>query len=405
MGAFKQRSDIFADEYVLQDEYTPEQLIERDEERADYIEALQPVANGAPAQNIFVYGDTGVGKTVATRMILDELKEDTAEFDNVNVEVVWLNCKNLTSYQTAVHLVNDLRPPNRQISKTGHPAATVYSMLWDELNERNATHVLFVLDEVDSLETDDDLLYQIPRARSNGYIENVHVGVIGISNNFKFRDNLSARVKSTLCEHEIRFGPYDAHELQTILHQRAEKAFVDDALADDVIPLTAAKAAQDTGSARDALDILYKAGSLARKNDDDVVTESHVRRAVDKVEQGVIEDELRDLPTQSHLVLYAVTVLSQNDETPARRKRIYEVYETIATRIGADVKAKRTVLDRLSQLTLKGFLHVDKVNKGRNGGKHHQYELDVKDDLVIRALEDESRLSEFIKNERTTDSS
>lgn len=396
MGAFKQRSDIFANEYVLQDEYTPEKLIERDEERADYIEALQPVANGVPAQNIFVYGDTGVGKTVATRMILDELKEDTAEFDNVDVEVVWLNCKNLTSYQTAVHLVNELRPPPRQISKTGHPSATVYSMLWDELNERNATHVLFVLDEVDSLETDDDLLYQIPRARSNGHIEDVHVGVIGISNNFKFRDNLSARVKSTLCEHEIRFGPYDAHELQTILYQRAEKAFVEGVLEDDVIPLTAAKAAQDTGSARDALDILYKAGSLARKNDDDVVSESHVRRAVDKVEQGVIEDELRDLPTQSHIVLYAVTVLSQNDETPARRKRIYEVYEMIANRIGADIKAQRTVLDRLSQLTLKGFLHVDKVNKGRKGGKHHQYELDVKADLVVRALEEDSRLSELM---------
>ncbi|WP_227015896.1 Cdc6/Cdc18 family protein [Haloarcula sp. JP-L23] len=394
---------MFEDEHVLQDEYTPEKLIERDEEKDDYVEALQPVANGGTPRNIFVYGDTGVGKTVATRMILDELVTDTDEFEDVDVEIVWLNCKGLTSYQTAVQLVNSLRGSSRKISSSGHAKAAVYEMLWSELDDRDATHVLFVLDEVDSLGSDDNLLYQIPRARSNQHIEDTHIGLIGICNNFKFRESLSQRVKSTLCETEIRFGPYDAGELRTILNQRADKAFVDGVLDDDVIPLAAALAGQNTGSARRALDILYNAGSLARKHDDDTVTEDHVREAVSVVEKGVIEDELRDLPTQSHLVLYAIAQLEQQGETPARRKEIYEVYEGIAERGEFDVKAQRTVLDRLGQLSLKGFLHVNEVNKGRGGGKHHQYELDVKLDLVLTVLDEHSRIVEATGNQQLSD--
>lgn len=36
-------------------------------------------------------------------------------------------------------------------------------MLWDHLNDLDATHTLFGLNEVDSLGTDDDIPYQIPR--------------------------------------------------------------------------------------------------------------------------------------------------------------------------------------------------------------------------------------------------
>ncbi|WP_135305623.1 orc1/cdc6 family replication initiation protein [Haloarcula amylovorans] len=396
MVTFERSKKVFKNEQVLQEEYTPDELIEREEEREDYIEALQPVANAASPRNIFVYGDTGVGKTVATRMILNELSKDMEQFDDVDVEVVWANCKELTSYQTAVKLVNSFRERSQKISMSGHSNAAVYDMLWEEIDALDATHLYIVLDEVDSLGTDDDLLYKLPRARSNQDINNTYLGLIGISNNFKFRDNLSARVKSTLCEHEIRFGPYDAGELQTILEQRAEKAFVEGMLISGVIPLVAASAAQNTGSARRALDILYNAGSLARKKDADAVTEDHVREAISLVEKGVIEDELRDLPTQSHLVLYAVALLAEQGELPARRKRIYEVYETIATRLDTTVKAKRTVLNRLSQLSLKGFLHVDEVNKGRSGGKHYQYELDIKQDLLLNILSENNRLEELM---------
>jgi len=99
--------------------------------------------------------------------------------------------------------------------------------------------------------------------------------LVGITNDSTFRDSLDPRVKSTLCEHEIHFPPYDANELRTILENRAADAFHDGVLTDDVVPITAAFAAKRSGYARTALDLLYTAGDSARSGDDALVTEEH----------------------------------------------------------------------------------------------------------------------------------
>jgi len=65
-------------------------------------------------------------------------------------------------------------------------------------------------------------------------------GVIGISNDFGFRDDLSPKVKDTLCEEEIHFSPYNAPELEAILERRAEGALREDASESSVLSLCAA---------------------------------------------------------------------------------------------------------------------------------------------------------------------
>jgi len=62
----------------------------------------------------------------------------------------------------------------------------VFNVLFDELDKVEGT-VLIVLDEIDNIGDDDDLLYELPRAEANGYVDNVWPGVIGISNDFTFR--------------------------------------------------------------------------------------------------------------------------------------------------------------------------------------------------------------------------
>jgi len=400
MGKFDKPDDIFRNERVLQEDYTPEQLTEREEEEETYIEALIPVMNNASPFNVLTYGNTGVGKTLSTRLILNELIEDTKEKDGLDVEYLWVSCKASTSYQTTVDLANQARKRNGKnpVSKSGYSESAVYDMLWAEVDNMGASHVIFVLDEVDSLGTDDDLLYKIPRARDNGDIENVHVSLIGICNNFRFRDNLSGRVKSSLCEYEIRFGPYDANQLRTILSERAEKAFIPGVVSEDVIPLTAAMVGQNSGSARHAINTLYMAGSLARKRGDLEVTEVHVRDAQGLVDKNLIEEELRDLPTQSHMVLYALCELAGEGETPASRKKLYGVYQNLAERIDADVKASRTVLNHLTELATKGILNIKEINTGRRGGARYNYELNDDRDLVMKVLKENERLPAISTN-------
>ena len=396
---FTADDDIFLDEDVLRDSHIPNDLIERDRELSEYQAALKPVIKGARPRNIFLYGQTGVGKTLATEMVMNRLKIDQKDYDHVDVEVVEILCKPLsTSYQVAVKLVNAFRNPEEKIPATGYTHDAVMEMLWTHIIELEATHVIFVLDEVDSIGSDDDILYQLPRCNDNGNVpaEETKVGVVGISNDFTFRDNLSARVKDSLCDEEIHFPPYDADQLKNILEQRCENAFQNSVLRDDVIPLCAAMAGQESGSARQALKLIFKAGDLARSNGNVEVTEQHVRDAEPLVQEGKVEDELNSLPTQSHLTLYSVWQLSEQEQTPVKSTEIYEVYREAAEVVGMDVKTDRTIRDRLSQLRLKGFLKAEERNKGPQGGSFFLYSLgDVRSEVIEDALRGQERMQEL----------
>ncbi|MUV85134.1 AAA family ATPase [Natronomonas sp. CBA1123] len=377
MSTFSRDTEIFRDEDMLREDYQPESITAREEELEAYKTALQPIVNGAQPRNIFLYGKTGVGKTAVSRYLLNRLQEDTAEYDDVDLSVVWLNCTNLSSsYQVAVNLVNELRPAGKQISTTGYPQQRVFDLLYEELESIGGT-ILLVFDEIDHIGSDDEILYELPRARSNGNLESVKPGVIGISNDFGFRDELSPKVKDTLCEEEIHFPPYQAPELEAILQRRVEGALYDGATASGVISLCAALSAQDTGSARQALNLLYKAGELARAAGESTITECHVHEARDALEQSQIEHGMRELTRHGHLALVATLDLALQDETPARVRDIFPRYRTIAERSGADPLVRRRMHDHLADLAMLGILDRWARNEGRAGGQYYEYEFKV----------------------------
>jgi len=144
-----------------------------------------------------------------------------------------------------------------------------------------------------------------------------------------------------------------------------------------VIPLCAALAAQDTGSARQALNILYNAGELARRRDDSTITESHVHDARDEIEQSQIEHGMRELTQHGHLALVATLQLALEEETPARVREIYPRYRTIADRSEIDPLVHQRMHDHLADLAMLGILDRQSRNEGRRGGQYYEYEFSV----------------------------
>lgn len=387
MGMFERDMEIYRNRDALREDYHPDELVGRDEELERYKTALQPVINGEQPNNIFLYGKTGVGKTAGTRYLLDHLIEDAAQYDDIELTVKILNCDGLSSsYQIATRLVNKFRDESNQISTTGYPRATVYDMLWKELDECGGT-IIIVLDEVDHIE-DDSILYQLPRARANGNLSDAKIGIIGISNDFSFRDNLSPKVKSSLCEEELQFPAYNAQELIEILSQRAEVAFHDGVINDGVIRLCAAYGAKDAGDARQSLDLLMKAGDIARDQETDVVTDELVRKARDELERGRIREGISGLTQHGHLVLYALLTLEEQDETPVRSRDIRPRYTSFAEQVGVDPLVPRRMRDHLGELSMLGIVSAVERNEGRRGGTYREYSLDMDVDIVLEALED-----------------
>ena len=387
MTTFTRDTEIFCDEEMLREDYQPESITAREEELSAYKTALQPVVNGAQPRNIFLYGKTGVGKTAVSRYLLNQLKQDTKQYDDVDLSVYWLNCTNLSSsYQVAVNLVNTIRSTKNRISTTGYPQQRVFDILYEELDAIGGT-ILLVLDEIDHIGSNDEILYELPRARSNGYLDSAKPGVIGISNDFGFRDSLSPKVKDTLCEEDIHFPPYDGPELEAILHRRADGALYDDAATQGVISLCAALAAQDTGSARQALNLLYKAGELARATDESIITEDRVHEAREELEQSQIEHGMRELTQHGHLSLVATLNLALAEETPARVREIYPRYRTIAEQSDIDPLVRRRMHDHLADLAMLGILNRQSRNEGRAGGQYYEYEFNVGLKLVCEVVD------------------
>lgn len=381
---FQPDTNIYENRDAVKDSYTPDDIVGRDDEIDEYMQALQPVINGEEPDNIFVYGKTGVGKTASTDFLRNEL-ERSADHYQVDLTIIKINCEGSnTSYQAAIRLVNELRAPSDQLSQAGHAEWKVYESLWEEFDKIGGT-VLLILDEIDNIE-DDRLLYQLSRARTEGNVENCKLGVIGISNDLSFRDRLAAEVRSSLSEKAVFFPPYDAGELQDVLKQRADIAFQNDALEDGVLRLCAAYGAQDAGDARKAITLLREAGDLARSKNADIVTEATVKCAREKLNvEEVVTGIEQNLSENEQLTLYALTTIAAEDESPARTRRVYERYSSLANTAGRDPVSNRRVHDFLDELE---GLNISRSFQRTGGpdGTYNEHELvqDVED--VLRGL-------------------
>jgi cell division control protein 6 len=389
---FERGSPIFEDERPLTDDWDPNELPERNEELGQIHNALAPAIRdtGVGPHNMFLFGKTGQGKTAGVEYKLQDLEEAAAEA-GIDITTIQYNCAgDSSSYHVLINLVERMTGVNLN----GHPMSKITDEFFDAVTELGGT-VIIVLDEIDNIGTSDEILYSIPRAKTNNNIpDDMHLSVIGISNNFKFRDNLSPKVKDTLFDEEIHFAPYDATQLRSILTRRAEQAFKDGVLAEDVIPLSAANAAQDKGSARQALRYLYKAGELASNTGDEQVTEEHVRTAQERIDRKNIEKGIREMTMQDQLSLTAVVALEVVGKTPAKTTELYVRYKDIASEIQADVRTQRSMRDHLLELDLMGVVDATKKQTGNRGGPHYVFEMASDLEMTLDILSEDSRLGD-----------
>lgn len=413
MKSFGDDNTIFANMDVLNpntNTYQPDELPERESELDQLHSALRPATMGSTPLNVFVYGPTGQGKTAGIKLKTRQLQNYANEND-LKLSVVHVGCKGLDkSYHVLTHIVKELREvrygPGEELP-SGYQRKELLGMVLDELEAIGGT-VILVLDEIDAIGTDDYALYELPRAEPS----DVRLSIIGITNDLQFRDNLAADVRSSLGEDEIEFSPYDATQIKAILYRRAAGALRDttltdddattpdaletDVLTDDVIPLCSAFAAQETGDAREAIKLLFRACRLADDSGDNLVTEDHVRRARDQLERRAIESGIRSLPTQRQLALLTVTRAELHRNTPAETNDLYETYTTYCQTADIDRLSNRRFRDRLNDLADSNILDKSTRGRGQGLGISNRYKLAVDTGTVLDNMPgDEDRLGDI----------
>jgi len=308
---------IFQDKSLVSVGTLPDadRIVARQEEITNVALSLEDIIYNDVPDNIQIYGKTGTGKSLVSRHVSSKIVERAQE-NSIPATNVYIDCNanntitraSRTLYFSVFDELDEkygikAQPSISPPPKRGVGWKTYTERLWDLVDDYYDGLVI-ILDEIDLLEDFNSLLHALSRARENDEIE-TYISIVLISNKTtQFRNEVNQRVKSSMGGSEFVFSAYNAEQLEDILENRRD-AFEEGVLSEDTISKAAELAADEHGDARKAIELLNKAGMMARRNMDETVTENHVTEARDLVEADLLSKSISTLPDQAKLVLYS----------------------------------------------------------------------------------------------------
>jgi len=395
-GLIRDRSLLDPNNVVKED-----RIVGRDKQLREVTKMLRVALGDNRPPNLFLYGPSGTGKSLITKAVCKNIGS-TCDTRNIRFGTIEVNCQDLDTLGVAVYELTqqaaDAAAVEVEVPKHGVATKEKWNELYRIVNE-NFDAVVFVLDELDMLIGRRDkqtpafsrLLYQLSRAGTNNELT-AFISVVAISNDTKMMASVGSRARSSFTPEDVHFDDYDANQLQAILRRRQD-AFHEGVLADDVIPLAAAFAAQTHGDARKAIDLVRVAGELAEREGDDQVREKHVREAQDKVEQNRVLEVVRGISTQKKLCLYATAaVAAQVDNGAARSSTGYRVYQFLTDSIGADQYHQETYVNKMKELTTYSLVDFERRSHGPSSGMFLEFQFGERPETILETLREDSRI-------------
>lgn len=384
----EKKNNIISNRGILQNTYVPPQLVHRDSQIDDIVNIIAPSLNKDKPSNILIIGKTGTGKTAVIKYIGEELKK--ADTTRNNCDFLYINCETVDTpysilYNISNHIVKD---PSQGIPFTGWSLEKAFTTLIRLIDDVDKIFII-VLDEIDQSynRNGDDIFYFLTTI--NEMLNHSCVSIIGITNNSKFHEMLSPKIRSRLGEEKVIFPPYTPVELIDILNERAKEAFYPDSIDDEVIPLVAAISAQDSGDARKALDLLRLSADIAERNNDKIITAAHVNCARQKIEIDASTEIVKSLTLQSKLVLVAIIKNPGNAEGDITTGDVYNVYSQFARKLGISPLSQRRVGDLISEMDMLGIINARVCSLGRKG-RTKKIELNISKEITNIVLNDET---------------
>lgn len=386
------KQTVFLNKDIISPHYIPKNLPFREKEIDFLTQGLGGVLTNAKPNNIFLYGKTGTGKTATVKHVLEQLDEFVKK-ENLQVYSSYVNCRSYPSrYKVLLKALRTFEPDKDFL---GYSASFVYEKLL-EVSDNKSAHLILVLDEIDKVKDVDELMYSL--SRGNDELKQGSVTVIGISNNLTFKEKLDPRTKSSLCERELVFNPYNATELRKILEDRSSKAFKENVVKDEAISLAAALSAQESGDARTAVMLMQRAGELADNREKEFIDDTLVEDAKNSVEEEIIISMISTLPQQQQLVLYAIAQLSggaqftkvngEVEKGVMFSGEIFNAYLQLAKKFDQRTISSRWYRQYINELEMYGLILVTNSGKGIKG-QTRLIKLGFDADKIKHALEKE----------------
>jgi len=267
MGLFdevlKDSESLFKEELALDFEYQPKLLKFRENEQFQIASSIKPLFQKRNGSNVFITGKPGIGKTVATKHVLNEIEQETND-----ILPIYVNCwQKDTSFKIILSICDSIGYKFTQNKNTDE--------LWGDVSKiLNKRSSVIVLDEIDKVQ-DYHILYSL--------LEDLYrKSILLITNDKEFLSSLDKRILSRLIPETIEFKPYNENETYEILKNRAEVALVKNVLTEESLKLISEKSFE-MRDIRVGLFLVREAGNIAEQRLKKKIEKEEAEKAIEKL--------------------------------------------------------------------------------------------------------------------------
>ncbi|MBN1859919.1 MAG: AAA family ATPase [Candidatus Thermoplasmatota archaeon] len=357
-------SSVIKDLHVLDFDYVPSELPHRVEQLKKLAQMFKPLFSDV-AQNAFIRGPVGTGKTAMTKHFCRSLVQIARNQGKI-FEYVHINCrKRSTNSMVLLGILThfDSRFPDR-----GFSVQEMQQILRTHLQRRDAQLIL-VLDEADALlkKNGSNLIYDLTRFNDETTKTATPVSVIMISQKDVFADLEEAILSTFKRSNIIVLEKYTRDELYDIIRQRVTLGFHANTVLAESIELIA-DIASESGDARFSLELLWKAGMYADEKHAKQVIPEHVRAAKAETYSVVTETKLKNLGKHQLLTLLSIAKRLQKESVAyANTGEVEKTYAITCEEYDEEARAHTMFWNYLKEIELAGFIKVKPSGKGHIG--------------------------------------
>jgi cell division control protein 6 len=357
-------SSVIKDLHALDFDYVPEELPHRSEQIKKLAQMFKPVFANI-AQNVFIRGPVGTGKTAMTKHFCQSLVQIGRKQGKM-IEYIHINCRKRST--SAMVLLGILTHFDPRFPDRGFSVQEMLQVLRTHLLRKDS-QLLLVLDEVDALlkKSGSNLIYDLTRFNDETLKTGNPVSVIMISQKDVFSELEAAALSTFKRSNMIVMEKYTRDELYDIVRQRVALAFHTNTVLGESVDLIA-DIASEFGDARFSIELLWKAGMYADEKHAKQVIPEHVRAAKAETYSVVTETKLKQLGKHQLLTLLSIAKRLQKDGAAyANTGEVEKTYTITCEEYHEEARAHTMFWNYLKEIELAGFIKVKPSGKGQLG--------------------------------------